>query len=369
MLNLIYQLKSASDLKALSKKSDIPLDRLKSLVEEISEATMSEVQKLSDAMKMSIEFLTSENKKYEDLNLLFRKSIKDKKDVELASRFSHLVGNSFEIMSEQSIDYSLLRSMMSMRENTYENAFRLANQFRYTIGDEIGLSPMVNLPQIVAEKLNCILYVVELGRHIEGASAVVEGIPFIFLSPRFKPRMLFTLAHELGHILNHHGLEQDFALYDSDVNSISRSTNLDESFANAFASNLLLPERGVGVALKKIGEIFKIENQVLGDVEILYLSRIYGVSFEVAALRCEDLTLLPKGGARALYEHIKANHVNPEQRAKKLNLPERPDVTFPKVSPNLTKLAVEKIRKGSISLGKASEILSMPISQIMRENI
>ena len=308
MLNLIFEIRNFGSLNILSDKTGITLDRLKSLSDELSEATMLEVQKLSSVLKMSVEFLTSENEKYENLNFLFRKSFHDKRGDALANRFSHLVGNSFEIMEEQHIDYSLLRSMMGARENSYENAFRLANQFRYIMGDEKGLSPLVNLPQIVTEKLNCILYVTDLGKDIDGASAVVEGIPFIFLSPRFKPRMLFTLAHELGHILNHHSLESDFALYDSNLNAMSRTTNLDESFANAFASNLLLPETGVGVALKKIGDIFKIKNEHLGDIEILYLSRIYGVSFEVAAMRCEDLTLLPQGGAKSLYNHIKVNH-------------------------------------------------------------
>ena len=229
------------------------------------------------------------------------------------------------------------------------------------------VSPLLNLPEIISSELKFILFVIDLGKDIDGASAIINQVPFIFISPRFAPRMLFTLAHELCHILAHHNETNDFATIDEQINAITRNRDKDESFANAFASELLLPEEGVGITLKKIREHLSITGS-LGDIEILYLSRIYGVSFEVAAKRCEDMDLLPRGGAASIYEALKANHGSPEKRAEELNISERPEIPFPKISPALIQTAMTKVRNGEMSLGRASEILSIPITDILTYN-
>jgi Zn-dependent peptidase ImmA (M78 family) len=179
--------------------------------------------------------------------------------------------------------------------------------------------------------------------------------------------MLFTLAHELGHLLAHHNRQENFARFDKNVLAQNNNKFKEEAFSNAFSSSLLLPREGIGITLKIIRKHFENEGD-LGDVEILYLSRIYGVSFEVAAKRCEDLGLLPKGGAISLYNEIKQNHESPEKRAIELNLPDRPKVEFPKVSANLIFSAIKKINAGEVSLGKASEILSIPMADILKHH-
>jgi Zn-dependent peptidase ImmA (M78 family) len=217
----------------------------------------------------------------------------------------------------------------------------------------------------VAEELKCILFVTDLGSDTDGASAFINNVPFIFLAPRFEPRMLFTLAHELAHIIAHHKEDADYLKIDGRIVELGRNKVKDEAFANAFASELLMPEEGVGYTLKSIREKLHMTNPSLSDIEIIYLSRIYGVSFEVAAKRCEDLNLLPKGGSVSLSEAIKKDFGTAEKRADALGIKERPKIIFPKVSSVLLGEAIDKIQSGEISIGKVSEILSIPMDEIL----
>ena len=368
MQNLRYYIENSGlTIKALSEKSGITPDRISSIVIDGAEPTMSDVRKLSKVLKLSIDFLTSDNKQYEELNLLFRKALSSEKEKQNADKISYIVGNTFSLLSTYKAN-PLLFEGFPIIQNTYSEAGDLANKFRELFCKSDFVSPLLDLPKIIAEELNCVLYVTDLGQGFDGASAIINKIPFIFISPRFKPRMLFTLAHELGHIIAHHDKEVDFANFDKHTTFLKRNKSKDEGFANAFASQLLLPANGVGITLHKIRELMNIEGD-LGDVEIILLSRIYGVSFEVAAKRCEDLDLLPEGGAISLYEHITKHHESPEKRAAQLQLPDRPVITFPKVSPALIKAAIGKINAGEMSLGKVSEILSVSITDIINQNI
>lgn len=119
--------------------------------------------------------------------------------------------------------------------------------------------------------------------------------------------------------------------------------------------------------MAKLREALKTSGS-LGDIEILYLSRIFGVSFEVAARRCEDLQLLPNGGARSLYEWLVKEHGSPEKRADGLGLPVRPDIEFANVPSELIDVAIDKIRTGELSIGKASSMLRMTIPQLYDYN-
>src|SRR5437773_1846425 len=86
---------------------------------------------------------------------------------------------------------------------------------------------------------------------------------------------LESLAQEVGHILSHHDATQSFAVYDeerAEDAELTTSHKTDESFAHAFASCLLMPSAGVGIALQKIRSVHRIrEDSPVGDIEILLL--------------------------------------------------------------------------------------------------
>lgn len=369
MINLIFLIRQyKKSIKSFSEKTGITLERLNQIANEEIQPSMSDVRKVARVTKKTIDFLISENNQYNDLNLLFRENAKSESDELIADKFSHIVGNSLAILSNSKQQYHLKARFTNVPQ-TYEGAESLAFEFRnkYLNGDTV--SPLLNLPKILTETLDFVIYITDLGRNRDGASAVFDTVPFIFLSPSFEPRMLFTMAHELGHILAHHDLNQNFFKLDHKISAIERDSKSIESFANAFASCLLLPPEGVLISIRKIKELHRISNNEFGDIEIILLSRIYGVSFEVAAQRCEQLELLPKGGAKSLYAKISEQYNSPEQRADSLNLPPRPKIDFSSVSSKLTRAAIEKINSGELSLGKASEILSISISDLYKKHL
>jgi hypothetical protein len=121
----------------------------------------------------------------------------------------------------------------------------------------------------------------------------------------------------------------DIAILDLVACESPSAKNPHEHFADAFASALLIPVRGLGIALREIRKNLSISGGPIGDIELLYLSRIFGVSFLIVAKRCERAELLPKGGAMALYQFLVDKFAGPERRAEQLELPPRPSVQIP----------------------------------------
>jgi Zn-dependent peptidase ImmA (M78 family) len=251
---------------------------------------------------------------------------------------------------------------------SYAEAELNATLFRKQFCDDDQLSPLYSLPKIVTHQMEILLFVVKGGR-LDGASAFFAGLPFVFITERFAPRMLFTLAHELGHLLSHHDAHEDFAFVDrASETEVKGSHATEEQYAHAFASCLLMPRSGIGVALEKIRQMNKSTGDQLGDVDILFLARIYGVSFAAAAKRCEDLGLLPRGGANSLAQYLKAEYGSPEKRAEALGLPKRAPLEFPSIPEQLLGAAISKIRAGEISVGKAAAVLGLSVAELFAAN-
>lgn len=88
------------------------------------------------------------------------------------------------------------------------------------------------------------------------------------------------------------------------------------------------------------------------------------MSFEVAARRCEQLELLPEGGAISLTEVLKKDYGSPERRAESLGLPPRPAVVIPKISDNLLRPLLDRIEADEVSIGWAAERFGLSIDEI-----
>ena len=358
--------KSGMEPQEISEKSRIPMARLKQLIEGKT-PTLLELRGLARSLNLDYTQFIERNSPSSTV-MLFRDTMGNrlKSSHELTVE---LLSNQLEQTLGMIGRHQNLRwlDLFKVEKYNYFDALTLSETFREHFFENDQVSPLTNLPQIVVEKLNIIL-VVPPKLKIDGASALIDGNAFVFVALRtFVPRMLFTLAHEIGHLLAHHQKVSDFALFDSleSTGGIRTSTQTQERFADAFASCLLMPPIGVGIALKKIREIYKIVEDVIGDIEILYLAHIFGVSFQVAARRCEDLDLISRGAAFSLYERICKEHGNPEKRARELKLPSRPGIEFPVVSPQLLRRAIERVRHGDISVGRAAKNINLSISSLM----
>ncbi len=358
--------KSDVSLAEISKRSQIPLLRLQGLVEG-ERPTLAELRRLAKVLGLDLAQFSSESPKTRTA-MLFRDTMGNRLAPSheltletLSNQLEQSMG-----MIDQERNHKWLK-LFDGRNFDFHDAQRLGEEFREHFADGDQVSPLTSLPQLVVETLNIIL-VIPPKLKIDGASALIHEHAFIFVAPRrFVPRMLFTLAHEIGHLLAHHRRRENFAFFDTEdsTGSIRPRREAEERFADAFASALLLPAVGVGITLKKIREVYNITGDALGDIEILYLSRIFGVSFQVAARRCEDLDLIQRGSAFSLYAKICEEFKNPEERARQLNLPPRPEIYFPSVSPQLLKSAIRKVRRGEISVGRAAKNINASIGALM----
>lgn len=350
----------------LSKKSNIPLQRLNSILASTEEPLISEVTAIARALKVQPDFLFAPSQSYNAVNALFRKAVNNKQQV-VADKVAYIISNILEVIGNYRPNVEIIDRFPKV-ENTFQGVNQLVSIFRRDFAKADFYSPLLNLPELIASELDCILLVAELGEGVDGASAIINGIPFILISPRFKPRMLFTLGHEIGHIIAHHRDHTNFGNIDFEHQRTSKKIREEEVFAFAFASDLLLPVEGVANTLRFLRKQFQITVDFLTEFEILYISRIFGVSFEVAALRCENLGFLPNGAAFSFSESLKKDYGSAEKRAEQLQLPERPEIVFPKVSSNLMKAVIEKIVDGNLSLGRAAEILSITTSELVHFN-
>lgn len=333
-----------------------------------AKATLAEVRGIAKALRVPVSSLL-ERVPAEPIRMLFRQTLDQREAVEVASHV--------DVVSSQVRDVLLVARGMSSDliwldlfkgiEARLDAAEEFAALFRRAFAELDDVDPFPNLPQILAELGVHVLF--SRDPQIEGVSAIVEDRALMIIGARtFKPRMLFTMAHELGHLVAHHDTRRaGYAHLDKEVDGLHAPRRLEEKFADAFASCVLLPRHGVLSALKAVRDQLGIAKQPLGAIEIAWIAHIFHVSFEVAARRFEGLGLLPPSGARAFYQRLQDDFSNPEKFAASVDIPPRPDLTI-ETSPALVKAAAAMVRAGKLSIGKAAELLNVPVSSLVVAN-
>jgi Zn-dependent peptidase ImmA (M78 family) len=354
-----------NDHGKLGAASGIGVPRLKELAIG-AEPTMAEIRALALALKVTPADLLSTNKQ-DQVDFLFRDTAA-KSDLTMVSKLSNRITSSLDLLPERDVAGPWWLGQFNRASHDLSSAEQNASRFRTLFFNDNQVSPFLHLPALASNTLGILVFLLRL-KGIDGASAIFSGIPFIFLAEQFRPRMLFTLAHEIGHIIAHHEPGQAFAVVDLSAERPRKRKNAIESYAHAFASAVLMPARGVAIALERIRAIGERGGEPIGDIELLFLSRIFGVSFYAAARRCEDLDLLPRGGAASLDHAIRKSFGSPEKRAEALGVPPRPEVDFPRLPEPLLASAIERIRAGEISIGRASEVLGFSISDLIDANV
>lgn len=329
-----------------------------------AEATLGEMRSVAKALRVPLSSLM-DREPAEPIKMLFRQTL-EQRAVAVASQVDILSGQVRDALSIACGMPSNLRWLGAFKgmEPKLSAADSFAQRFREEFAGLDDKEPFQHLPQILNDVGVFVLF--SRDSSIEGVSAIVDGYALMILGARrFKPRLLFTMGHELGHLVAHHETDDGYAHLDQVVDFEDHGRS-EERFADAFASALLLPRAGVLLTLQALREQFDIKGP-LGDFEISWLAHIYGASFEVAAKRCEDLKLIPSRGARAFYQKIVEAHKNPEQWAQELGIPERPDIPV-STSPALLQAAARKVRSGEISVGRAAELLNVPLSSLYVAN-
>jgi Zn-dependent peptidase ImmA (M78 family) len=363
----------AKTLRALSLRPDeiaararLSLERIERLLDG-APVTASELRALSRGLKLPMRAFSSAGPAVatQELTARFRSpgALTSEREPTL-ERMAGFVDAALKVLPPRERLPDWLDQFRLKGSETYAEAERLAAQLREVVYPGQVDDPAIDLPQRLLVLDGLIVSHLKNSKY-EGASVAAGGYLFVFVSPRFPARMLFTLGHELGHVVAHHSLHSAHLDLASNIGSFR---NRAEGFADAFSSAFLLPRNAVGRALREIRRVIGARGDEIGDIELLILARLYGVSFDVAARRCEDLDLLPRGGAASLAEHLRKEHKNPERRADALRLPSREAIHFEAVSPVLMKYVHESVSHGTTSPSWISDRLSTSIENIYKSH-
>lgn len=249
-----------------------------------------------------------------------------------------------------------------------DDAARLAAQVR-DLFEATDLDPLYQLPVLIDNVLGTILFTVDQ-RSIAGACALINDTPFIFVSTSSDIDVLYTCARQLGHLLPLAARQRQVFIELAHENTHAPRGPY-RRFADHFALELLIPTRGLAVALKEVRHLLRVTNPAIGDIELLYLSRIFGVSFLGMTRRCERAGLLPEGGAAILYQALVDKHGGPEKRADAAMIPPRPTMNLPPMSQSLVVSVASQIHKGQLSLEEVERESGLPseyLAQLLKPN-
>ncbi|MBA2526607.1 MAG: ImmA/IrrE family metallo-endopeptidase [Pyrinomonadaceae bacterium] len=211
-------------------------------------------------------------------------------------------------------------------------SFRPTNQLAALLAERLrqlmtvsDAEPLFNLPVLLVKTFSVFTVPIEQS-DISGGCAIIGGMPMLFVSKMGDVDGLFRCAHQIAHVLALSN-QADTASLDASQNELGRAKSPYEHFADNVALNLLVPTRGLGIALRQTRKLLRATGP-LGDVELLHVARIFGVSFLAVCKRCEQAKLLPEGGALALNRFLKEKFGSAERRAEELDLPPRLSASF-----------------------------------------
>ncbi len=227
------------------------------------------------------------------------------------------------------------------------------------------VEPLYHLGRLLSSKLQ-VFVLPETAPGIASAGVRLNGFVVLFISNDDSVDALRACARIFGHLLLLPARSRgDAGAIIETWQQLRRTpTGRYERFADVFAAELLIPTRGLGIALKQVRAALKIKAGALGDVELLYLARIFGVSFLSMARRCEHAHLLPKGGSSALYQFLCKSFGGPEERADSLGLPARPQFAVEGLPTSAAMAIRDGLRTGRVSLDDMSAKLRWPRSSL-----
>src|SRR5688572_28988269 len=166
----------------------------------------------------------------------------------------------------------------------------------------------------------------------------------VLLSERSVPRMRFTLARALGHLL---ASREEVMV---DVQEIHKKSP-SEAFAASFAFALLMPARG----LRERFSAMHSEANEVNDISLLFLARTFGVTLKALRTRLEVLKLSSPATLRRIDETIKEARSEAPGEVDASDLPDQP--RWEMLPERYVFLAMRAYRKELISKARLAECL------------
>ena len=238
-------------------------------------------------------------------------------------------------------------------ESWLEHANALAGWARERLNPSLDDDPFTGLAQAIENRLSADVMVERLGEQAsEGASITDAEFPFILINAeRTRPRALFTLAHELGHLLHRDGPRVNV-----DMDLMGRTD--EERLANAFAAAFLMPE-------PDIRRILDDHGRAAGSLALMLAK--FGVSYEALVYRLHNLQIINARGRDRLKAAGWAGLLNQfddeaSSRALLVARASRPARRPPVL---LTARCVSGVLDGTIGTAPLAGLLGVPIDEMI----
>jgi len=207
----------------------------------------------------------------------------------------------------------------------------------------LGSRPACILEKVLEEKYNIKILYLELGKSGSAASAIGRfGAAILSNANEVLWRKNFNIAHELFHIITWKIFDYKNIHVDGDVKP------LIEKWADAFASNLLLPQEDVTREFEN-----RIKNSKISLLDLIGIAREFIVSIDALLWRLVTLKLLGHNEVKELLESEKVRELDRIQRLSD----HKGDMPY--ISVRYLNLAFKACQNGSISRGKLAEYLSV----------
>ena len=232
-------------------------------------------------------------------------------------------------------------------QNNEKRISEIAAQFRHRLG--LGEAPILNLFEAVEE---IGLKVLRQPIPIKGffglsACSADQGAFVLINSHKITiERQLFTLAHEIGHLIFHRGEYQDTLVEEGS----KEEEKAREAVANYFAGHLLVPQAEFDRMYPLTSDLIKLKHH-------------FRVSYAVILTRLAQMGVIDYGKEKAkicsIYKKKSGSSLS--------NLIELPPALKPEDFPEnerFKQLIWQALNKGQISEMKAAELLALTVEEL-----
>lgn len=230
--------------------------------------------------------------------------------------------------------------------NKHASFDKISNDFRKFINIKAD-EPINNLTELI-ETLDINVFYVDLDvKDFFGLSLMSDEYGnAIVINDRddiTTERKIFTIAHELGHLIMHKG---------SFEKKLIEENEIEEREANGFASHFLMPQRGFEKTWAENNGVHLVEN-------VLYIKRVYRVSYQVVLFRLVEIGFPANIWKNFNYSYRRITNKSLSKKEEPAGLSK-----YDFIRDGIQKLVKEAYENGKISFGRAAELLNKSIVEM-----
>jgi Zn-dependent peptidase ImmA (M78 family)/transcriptional regulator with XRE-family HTH domain len=332
---------SGLTLRIVGKRSSIGLSSLSEFEHDKREPTISQLKKIAAIYRLPVTFFIDEAPLPIDLILwrlepspILASRIKNK-FFDLCREYHKL---QVQLKDQRSTELPLEEG--SAESFGYKQVLELSKKIHHDLrlGDYPAKSLLSTLEGVYGVKA------FHLPFEPSGSAACTLSHSFgpaiLLNSKNVRWRRNFDLAHELFHLLT-------WPIFRSSQQAdLHRASEMEEKFANAFASRLLLPEKAIKKAMDRI-----IRHNGFRISELFFIAHLFDVSVEALVYRLVSLHYISRQTSVQLIEKCK-KWAPLWEMARKLDTP--------KTRPRRYRiLAIRALQSGQVSLAHFAQIMGI----------